>query len=388
MKKTLFLSIILVVFGAVTFGSPARAAFIDRKIVVFKYDISDEEKESIVDGAGAASIKHLKDAKSTVAFMGKYATRKLSLNPKVLRIDDDVEVTTQDFSIFGWRPTAPAETIPWGIDRIYAPLVWTSTTANSVKVAVIDTGIDLKHPDLKDNIKGGYNAITPRFSANDNNGHGTHVAGIIAALDNTIGVVGVAPQMDLYSVKVLDKFGSGYLSDVIEGIDWSIANKVNIINMSLGSPDNVLSFHDAVARAYNAGIVVVAAAGNSGQSVLYPAAYPEVIAVSATNNNDGIADFSSRGPEVDLSAPGVDIYSTYKGSAYKTLSGTSMASPHVAGVAALLLSMPEKCDFDGNGVCSPDEVLKKLTSTSIDFGDLGYDNLYGAGLVNAFAALQ
>jgi len=246
----------------------------------------------------------------------------------------------------------------------------------------------LTHPDLKTNIKGGYNAIYPTKSANDDNGHGTHVAGTIAALNNTIGVVGVGPQINLYAVKVLDRRGSGYLSDVIEGLDWAAANGIQVVNMSLGTSSNVLSFHDAVVRAKAAGVTLVAAAGNSGGTVSYPAAYPEVIAVSATDNTNTIASWSSRGLEVDLAAPGVSIFSTYKGSSYATLSGTSMASPHVAGAAAVLLTQTAKCDTDLSGACSPDEVQARLEATATELGVAGRDNLYGAGLVNVFAAVQ
>ena len=159
---------------------------------------------------------------------------------------------------------------------------------------------------MKNNIKGGYNAINPLKSANDDNGHGTHVAGIIAAENNSVGVIGAGPQIDLYAVKVLSRNGSGYLSDVIEGIDWAIANGIQVINMSLGTTGNVQSFHDAIARANEAGIVQVAAAGNDGLAVNYPAAYSEVIAVSATDSSDIITSWSSRGAEVDLSAPRIE----------------------------------------------------------------------------------
>ncbi|WP_281246397.1 S8 family peptidase [Desulfoscipio geothermicus] len=195
---------------------------------------------------------------------------------------------------------APAQQIPWGVNRIDAELAWPQNTGQGVKVAVLDTGIDLSHPDLLANIKGGYNAIKPNKSPADDNGHGTHVAGIIAAVNDNIGVVGVAPQAELYAVKVLSANGSGYLSDIIEGLEWCITNNMQVINMSLGTSSEVQSFHDAVIKVYNAGIVMVAAAGNSGpgdNTVEYPAKYEEVIAVSATSDNDAIASFSSRGPD-------------------------------------------------------------------------------------------
>jgi subtilisin family serine protease len=308
----------------------------------------------------------------------------------VLRIDDDVEVFALERPIeISAAKTQPAEVLPWGIDRVDAELVWPSgNTADPIKVGIIDTGISNKHPDLLANIKGGVNTINPRKSWNDDNGHGSHVAGIVAAIDNTIGVIGVGPDIDLYAIKVLNASGSGYLSDVIEGIQWAIANGMQVINMSLGTDSDIQSFHDAVIAAKNAGIVVIAAAGNSGSSVAFPAAYPEAIAVSAIDQNDEIASWSSRGPEVDLAAPGVSIYSTYKGTGYATLSGTSMAAPHVTGVAALVLNTPVgSYDANANGKWDPDEVQKKLQDTAIDLGDTGFDNLYGWGLVNAYNAV-
>jgi subtilisin family serine protease len=238
-------------------------------------------------------------------------------------------------------------------------------------------------------VKGGVNTINPRKNWNDDNGHGSHVAGTAAGLDNDIGVIGVGPAIDLYAIKVLDKNGSGFLSDVIEGIQWAIANGMQVINMSLGTSADIQSFHDAVIAAKNAGLVTVAAAGNSGGAVIFPAAYPEAIAVSATDENNVIASWSSRGPEVDLSAPGVSIYSTYKGTGYATLSGTSMAAPHVTGSAALVLNTSVGLyDVNANGIWDPDEVQTKLQATATDLGDGGFDILYGWGLVNAFAATQ
>jgi subtilisin family serine protease len=161
---------------------------------------------------------------------------------------------------------------------------------------------------------------------------------------------------------------------------------MQVVNMSLGTSQDVQSFHEAIVNAYNAGVVIVAAAGNTSGTVSYPAAYPEVIAVSATDQNNQIASFSSRGPEVDLATPGVDIYSTYKGQSYATLSGTSMAAPHVTDAAALTIDT-KKCDLNLDGICTPAEVQQKLEQTAIDLGDVGKDNLYGSGLVNVYNAL-
>jgi fibronectin type 3 domain-containing protein len=226
----------------------------------------------------------------------------------------------------------------------------------------------------------------------DDNGHGTHCAGIVAAEDNDIGVIGVAPEAYLYAVKVLDSGGSGYLSDVIAGIQWSIDNGMQVISMSLGTSFDFQSLHDACDAAYyDNGILVVAAAGNSGtvsgkgDNVIYPAKYDSVIAVAATDSNDERAWWSSTGPDVELAAPGVSIYSTYWDDTYATLSGTSMACPHVTGTAALVFvtAVDPAYDLDGDGVWDASEVRKKLQDTADDLGDPGRDPQYGYGLVDA-----
>ena len=395
-KYLVFVSIILV--GTLIFSlfSLTKAQnFKERKIIVFKDGVDEETKEVLLNQVGADKIKDLRLIKGKAVWLTKKGEAELLKSGKVLRIDPDVEVyalenfernfKTGNIQIKGTKPQPP-ETLTWNIDRVDADLSWAISTGDSVKVGVIDTGIDLKHPDLKANIKGGYNAINPLKSPNDDNGHGTHVAGIIAALDNDIGIIGVGPQIDLYAIKVLNANGSGYLSDVIEGLDWAVNNGMQVVNMSLGTSQDVPSFHEAIINVYNAGVTIVAAAGNTGGSVVYPAAYPEVIAVSATDQNNQIASFSSRGPEIDLSAPGVSIYSTYKNQSYATLSGTSMAAPHVTGAAALIIDT-KKCDLNLDNICTPAEVKQRLEQTALDLGDSGKDNLYGSGLVNVYNAL-
>jgi subtilisin family serine protease len=372
----------------------AKRESMARKIVVFEPGLSESAKEELVEKFGGVKIKDLSLINGKVVLLPSEAEALLAQEAGVLRIDDDVAVFALERPVeIDAVKTQQTQVLPWGIDRVDAERVWPSgNTADPIKVGIIDTGISNTHPDLLANIKGGVNTINPRRSWNDDNGHGSHVAGIVAAIDNTIGVIGVGPAIDLYAIKALNAAGSGLLSDVIEGIQWAINNGMQVINMSLGTTSDVQSFHDAVIAAKNAGIVVVAAAGNSGpgdNTVIYPAKYPETIAVSATDQNDEIASWSSRGPEVDLAAPGVSIYSTYKGTSYATLSGTSMAAPHVTGVAALVLNTPVgNYDANANGKWDPDEVQKKLQDTAIDLGDPGFDDLYGYGLVNAYNAVQ
>jgi subtilisin family serine protease len=278
-----------------------------------------------------------------------------------------------------------AQSLTWNITMIDADTAGQKgITGLGVKVAVVDTGINLSHPDLAANIKGNYNAINTKKTGNDDNGHGTHVAGIIAALDNNIGVVGVAPKASLYAVKVLNASGSGTLAGLVKGIQWSIDHDMDVINMSLGfgtaTEDQLTPLHDVIADAVAANITVVAAAGNDPTHFTeLPGRYPEVFSVAAVNSDGALAYFNSTG-KIDFSAPGVSVYSSYKKS-YATLSGTSMATPHVAGAAALIISRTSS-DLDHDGVVEPSEVKSILASLATDLATPGFDSVSGYGLIN------
>ncbi len=390
MKKLYFIlaGLILAVAAGAVFtvaSAPTAAESGARKIVVFKqgFVLNETAKDSLVKKFGAVKIKNLKLINGMAVFLPPQAERALAAQADVLRIDDDAVVQTMGKP----APVQPAQVTPWGVSKVNAPQAWNIANGAAIKVAVLDTGIDIKHPDLLTNLKGGFSAVSYTASYNDDNGHGTHVAGTIAAVNNTVGVVGVAPQVNLYAIKALDRRGSGYVSDIIEGLDWAVQNGIQVVNMSLGTASNIQSLHDAVIRANAAGIVQVAAAGNESAAVIFPAAYQEVIAVAATDSANAVAYFSNRGLEVDLAAPGVKIYSTYKGQTYATLSGTSMATPHVSGAAALVLSAPAKCDLDLDGRCSPAEIQQRLEATATDLGAAGKDTLYGSGLVDVYRAV-
>lgn len=279
---------------------------------------------------------------------------------------------------------AVGETITWNIRKIRADQVWQVASGKGVRVGILDTGIDPYHPDLNGNILGGFDTIQYK-SWGDNNGHGTHVAGIVAAIrNNGIGVAGTAPVAGLYAVRVLNTAGYGYTSDIIEGIDWCISRGCQVINMSLGSYSYNQSFQDAINRAYGAGIVAVAAAGNDGtSSPLYPAAYSHVISVSATDKNDNIPSWSNYGSYIDFAAPGVSIYSTYKKRSYATMSGTSMASPHVAGIAALRFGQ-----YIAAGIIpSPDKIESDIATTT--YKPAGYSTYYyGNGIPDAVSLIN
>ena len=294
----------------------------------------------------------------------------------VLRRDPDVAYVEEDSSVHTLE-----EYVPWGVSKIEAPSVWTSgNNGAGIKIAVLDTGVAANHPDL--HVAGGVSFVSGITSWNDDHGHGTHCAGIIAALDDDIGVVGVAPDAELYAVKVLDRSGGGYISSIINGIEWCITNNMQVISMSFGSYLDSSALHAECNKAYNYGIVLVAAAGNSGpgaNTVGYPARYSSVISVAATLSNDEVASFSSRGPELSVAAPGVTIYSTYLNGQYVLMSGTSMACPHAAGTAALILE---------NETHTPAEVKNILQETAVDLGAIGPDTAYGHGRINAKAAVE
>ena len=244
-------------------------------------------------------------------------------------------------------------------------------------MAVLDTGIDKDHPDLV--VVDGVNLINTRKSYDDDNGHGTHCAGIIAAIDNEIGVIGVAPGVDLYAVKVLDRRGSGSYSTIIAGIEWAVNNHMDVISMSLSGRTDLQALENACIAAVTAGVVVVAAAGNDYDVyTVYPAAYDSVISVGATDINDDLADFSNIDDSMYLVAPGVGITSTYKGGDYRTWKGTSMACPHVAAVAALVIEVSPS-DWEVL------DIQTTIFNTAED--EIGDSSTFGYGIVDAEAAV-
>lgn len=282
--------------------------------------------------------------------------------------------------------SAMSETMDWGLKFGGIAEAWQQTKGEGVRVAVLDTGIDASHPDLA-----GCIAAMADFSGSvrgtrDVQGHGTHCAGIIGARQNTVGVVGVAPECRLLCGKVLGDDGSGSSDSVAAGIDWATASGADVISMSLGSPQPSQDIARALERAVSAGKFVVCAAGNDGRpdSVDYPAAWDNLaVAVAAVGPGGILANFSSRGPQVDIAAPGVDILSTWPGGGYAKLSGTSMATPFVAGVVALLVSRHRQL---GAGAATPlrnqAELIEHLHRTALDAGAPGFDTGFGFGLVN------
>lgn len=306
---------------------------------------------------------------------------RLSRDPRV----EGVEQETIARAYF--TPNDPKYAEQWHMKRAGAEKAWDYACGAGVTVAVVDTGIAcydeagfMKGTDLQGTAcVGGYNFVGKNEIAADDQGHGTHVAGTIAqTTNNGVGVAGLAHCSKLMPVKVLSKGGWGTMADVAEGIRWAADHGAQVINLSLGSSAKSKVVENAVTHAYKKGVVVVAAAGNSGKAVGYPAAYPGAIAVSATDKNDTLAWFSSRGPEVAIGAPGVGITQQTiceagknKCEQWGVFNGTSMASPHVAGAAAILV---------GQGITDPDAVKATLQSTATPKED---KNLFGAGILES-----
>jgi subtilisin family serine protease len=331
-------------------------------------------------------------------------------NPAVLGVFDDPIGSIVSSTLLAEPYTE--ESFDWGLARIGVPeaLSGGETTGSGVTVAVLDTGIDLSHPELKQKIVSGFNALPGGGSYNDNHGHGTHMAGIIAAAMNSKGIIGAAPQAKLSAVKVLDKNATGRVSDLINGLQWVQKKGIRVANMSLGFSEENVPLDRAIERLHKKGVIMVAAAGNcnsddgggdeggdgggeeegptpacdpSQTAVKYPAAYAGVIAVAATDDNDQVASYSLSGPEVTVAAPGGEktgerILSTARGGGYALGSGTSQAAAHVTGAVALALQRKSNLTF---------EQTRDLIGATAEH--LGYPaTQQGAGLIDVQRMLE
>ena len=422
MKERIF-GIILILIFAISITGTAGAITQEEKVRVI-ITIDGDFDEKAIPSMNGKIIAKGKIFPVIIAELPQKAVDQMKKMKGVVRVEPDAEVNLYA------KPSAPpgksksksqpAQTVPWGVDRIHATEAWIITDGSSsgrIEVAIIDTGIDYNHPDLADNIAWGVSVLHGRVSEKpkdyrDRNGHGTHVAGIVAALNNSIGVVGVSPGVEIYAIKALKNDGSGWISDIILGIEQALLgpdgvldsdgdgiiagdpddDAAEVISMSFGGSTDVQSLHDAIKEAYSYGVTLVAASGNEySSSPAYPAAYPEVIAVGASDQSDNVASFSNRGAE--LTAPGVDILSTYPDDTYEVLSGTSMAAPHVSGVVALI----QTTHLNKYGTILPvgnftdmsnSSVRGILHITSEALGVSGWDSEYGYGIVRADLAVQ
>ncbi len=369
--------VLLLLFGLAGTGiaahpGPADAPATVEVLIGFHQPPGDAER-ALVDGVGGEILRQFHIVDVIAARMTQQAADALAEDARVRYVEPNGPVY------------ALGQTVPWGIDRVFGDQeysfgTWETTTGAGMAVAVLDTGIDENHKDLT--VITGTNTIDDTHWGDDGHGHGTHVAGTVAALDNDRGVVGVGPDIGLYAVKVLDDGGGGTWESVTAGIEWAVEQGVPVLNMSLGGGESQ-TLQDACDAAYGAGHLLVAAAGNDGNppgrgdNVIYPAGYESVIAVAASDRDDNRAWFSSTGPAVELIAPGVSVLSTVPGDKYEEKSGTSMASPHAAGVAALAWSANTGLDNV--------EVRGILQETAEDLGLRS--NHQGCGLARADLAV-
>ncbi len=278
-------------------------------------------------------------------------------------------------------PDDPLYPEQWHHAAVHSDAAWRLASAAGVTVAIIDTGVDCTHPDLTGACIAGYDFVNDDREAADDQGHGTHVAGIAAATGlNGVGGIGVGWGAWLMPLKVIDETGVGSYTDMARALVWATDHGADVINLSIGGPADTKTIQDAVSYARSHGVVVVAAAGNAGSSNRqFPAAHEGVIAVAATNRRDERASFSNHGAYIDLSAPGVRVLSTFEGG-YAEMSGTSMAAPVVSGVAALLRG--------GEADASPKAIEELLAATARDLSQPGWDPLTGYGLVDAERAMR
>lgn len=236
--------------------------------------------------------------------------------------------------------TQSVQFLPWALKKFNVERAWSKSSGKGVVVAVVDTGCDINHDDLKDNVLPGYNFVDRNKNVEDRNGHGTHVAGTVAAINNDYGMVGVAPEAKILPVKALGDDGSGTHIAIANGIMWAVDNGAHIITMSLGSPTASRQLQKAIDYAVKNDVVIFCAAGNSGNhiDIMYPAKFFDTISIGAISRKLSVSNFSCCGDTLDFVAPGEDIVSCAPDNGYAVMSGTSMATPYAVGCAALLLS--------------------------------------------------
>jgi|GEM_PF-1462224 len=351
-------------------------------IVVYK---NDEGKKAVYEES--VGVNHEFDTIPAVSATVTPADLKELVNdPNIALIERNITFRTTDADFKAASDTIPLEQSEWSFQAVQPTTMWNQGyTGTGVKVAVIDSGILTTHPELA--VAGGISTVDYTSDYTDDNGHGTHVAGIIAAKSNGNGRVGVAPDVQLYAVKAMDADGNGTLQDVLEGMDWAIQNDMDIVNVSLGTDTDSTILHNMMEQAYSAGILIVGSAGNSQvddngvpvplttHTVNYPAKYSSVIAVAAIDRYDQRGNFSSVGDEVEVAAPGVEVLSTYVKSdgtpGYALSNGTSQAAPHVSGMLALLKQ--------AHPAMSNVQLREELKKYAVDLGSPGRDIEFGFG---------
>jgi subtilisin family serine protease len=376
-----------------------EAAFVPGRVLVrFSDEISAQAVEDVVRAHGLGRIDRIEQIGVHVLAVAVgqelEAISDLRSNPGVLYAEPDYvlhALKTPNDPFYAGKQ--------WNLRKIGAEAAWDITTGSSaVTIAILDSGVDLNHPDLAAKIVAGYDAVSDDDVPQDGNGHGTHVAGIAAAIsDNAVGIAGVAWGALIMPVQILNSIGMGTTGTAIEGITWAADHGAQVINLSVGGTSPSSSLQDAVNYAHDRGVLLIAGAGNlydSTNATTYPAACDNVVAVGATGHLDEHASYSNTGAYLDLTAPGGNatsnsdpdpdhwIFSTYRhwgGSTYAGMTGTSQAAPHVAGLAALMLSV--------NAGLGNEQLTDLLQSTSVDLGSPGWDQVFGHGRIDAEAAV-
>ena len=358
----LIISFLIVILASNISAQPASSSLdgITYKRVMVKY----REPPNIASNYSLVAQIHVDNLMIDVLNLSEQNLSMLASDKNIIAWEEDIKIHSL------------ADYTPYGIVNVNAVYAHQhNVTGKGVKVALADSGIDYNNPDLSTSYIGGYDFVNNDSDPLDDYGHGTAVAGTLAAALDGYGIVGVSPDVDLYSLKVLDNSGQGYVSALIDAIDWAEANNIKIFSMSLGSESGSTFLEEKLDEAYSNGMLFLAASGNeAGPPIFFPAKYDSVIAVGAVDQSSAIAAFSSIGNEQELVAPGVDITTTGLNNEFWLVSGTSMSAPHAAGVAALYWS--------ADSSLSNEEIRNKLISTANDLGKSGLDTSYGYGLVS------
>jgi thermitase len=384
--KVLLTAAVLLALAITALGGPSPASaqeprqwVADELLVGIRPGLSHAKARAMYEAHGGALIQEIPQIQTHRIRVPAHALeaiqRVLSRRPEVKFVEKN-EVFPPDFT-----PNDPYYPYQWHLPKILADEAWDITQGSpGIIVAVLDTGVDPTHPDLKENLVAGYNFYDLNTDTSDVYGHGTAVAGAASAQgNNRIGVASVAWHVRVMPVRIASPDGYAYTSTIAQGLTWAADHGARVMNVSFSGVAGSSTIRTAAQYVQNRGGVVVAAAGNCACLDATPE-NPYILSVSATDQNDYLASFSSRGEYVDVSAPGVSIASTTNGGGYGSVSGTSFASPITAGVAALMLSV--------NGNLAPGEIERLLESTAIDLGTAGYDTSFGFGRVNAKQAVQ
>lgn len=356
-------------------------------MIALKDDTDSNKVETLLRQVGGKKEKSLPDVNAVlislpdVKNVRAQQVREDALERIKQKLEENPNVEAADYNYLRQPNYLPNDKFfdqQWGLKKPRFPVAWSKADGRGVRVGVVDSGIAAGHPDIKGKVFAQRDFANGDGRAEDRVGHGTHVAGTIAAqTNNRRGVAGGCPQCALLVAKVFDQSGA-YDSDVAQGINWSVNRRAKVVNLSLGGPGNSATLKRAVDRAWNKGAVVVAAAGNENTSrPSYPAAYGKVMAVVATTKSDRRAGFSNYGNWVDVAAPGVRIASTVPGG-YSNYSGTSMAAPHVSALAGLLADRG----------FSKKKVRSRIQATASDLGPRGRDSYYGHGRIDAARAAR